>query len=105
MLAILLRERLIAPRWLISTLQIPELGGGPAGTSTLRIGGATTLRQIEQSKVVTDSWPVLAEAAHVIGNVRVRTVGTVGGQARPSWRRQRTFPSVRKAHLPKLAER
>ncbi len=79
MLAILLRERLIAPRCLISTLKIPEIGGSPSGTSALRIGGATTLRQIEQSKVVTGSWPVLAEAAHVIGNVRVRTVGTIGG--------------------------
>lgn len=79
MLAILLRERLIAPRCLISVLDIPGLGAIEADDHGLAVGAAATLRSVEHSQVVARSWPVLAEAAHLVGNVRVRNVGTVGG--------------------------
>lgn len=79
MLAILLRERLIAPGWLISTLEIPGLGAIEEDDQGLSLGAAATLGAIEHSQLVRRHWPVLAQAAHLIGNVRVRNVGTIGG--------------------------
>lgn len=79
MLAILLRERLIAPRCLVSVTDIPGLAHIALEGDDLSIGAAATLRAIEHSPVVRQTWPVLAEAAHLIGNVRVRNVATIGG--------------------------
>jgi carbon-monoxide dehydrogenase medium subunit len=45
----------------------------------LRIGAAVTHREIERSPVVRDGWPSLAEMERHVGNIRVRSVGTIGG--------------------------
>lgn len=79
MLTILLRERLIAPRYLVSILEIPRLADLSCDGQRLTVGAAATLGTIEQSAVVRYHWPVLAEAAHLVGNVRVRNVATIGG--------------------------
>lgn len=79
MLSILLRERLIAPKCLISVTDIPGLAGIDSDPDGLAIGGAATLHAIERSTLVRERWPVVAEAAHLIGNVRVRNVATMGG--------------------------
>lgn len=79
MLSILLRERLIAPRCLISTTDIPGLGAIEEDDRGLSLGGTATLQAIEHSRVVRHHWRVLAEAAHLVGNVRVRNVATIGG--------------------------
>ena len=79
MLAILLRERLIQPAYLISVTGIPWLDAIQRTPGWLRIGATATLRSLEHSSLVRDGWPVLAEAAALVGNVRVRNVGTVGG--------------------------
>lgn len=79
MLAILLRERLIAPRYLISVVGIAGLAGLSEDGNGLTIGAAATLRDIEHSPILLQTWPVLAEATHLIGNVRVRNMATIGG--------------------------
>jgi carbon-monoxide dehydrogenase medium subunit len=79
MLMILLRERLMAPRALVSTLSIRGLSGIRAVDGGLHIGANTTLRDVERSAAVRLTFPVLAEATRLVGNVRVRTVATVGG--------------------------
>jgi carbon-monoxide dehydrogenase medium subunit len=79
MLAILLRERLIAPRALVSLREIPDLDDVDASGGELRLGASATIRRIERSDAVAAGWPVLAEAARLVGNVRVRTMATIGG--------------------------
>src|SRR5437016_5631843 len=79
MLAILLRERLIAPRALVSVLSIAGLDSVEANGDGLRIGATATLTNIEKSAPVRERYPVLAEALRVVGNVRVRNVATIGG--------------------------
>jgi aerobic carbon-monoxide dehydrogenase medium subunit len=78
MLAILLRERLIAPRVLVSLLSIPGLDG-VTSNGVLHIGATATLSAIEKTPELRAQHPVLAEAIRVVGNVRVRNVATIGG--------------------------
>jgi len=79
MLTILLRQRVIAPRYLISLSDIGELSGFRANGAALHVGAMTTLRDLERAPEIQQTWPVLAEAAHLVGNVRVRNVATLGG--------------------------
>jgi carbon-monoxide dehydrogenase medium subunit len=79
MLTILLRQRLIAPAYLISTLDVAGLSELQANGQGMTIGGATTLRSIERSPEAQGSYPVLVDALHKVGNVRVRNVATLGG--------------------------
>jgi len=79
MLAILLRERLIAPRILVSVLSIPGIGDVLASGDGLRVGATATLSAIEKTPEVRMGYPVLAEALRLVGNVCVRNVATIGG--------------------------
>jgi aerobic carbon-monoxide dehydrogenase medium subunit len=45
----------------------------------LLIGGAVAHRTLERSPLVVAGWPALAEMERMVANVRVRTVGTLGG--------------------------
>jgi carbon-monoxide dehydrogenase medium subunit len=79
MLTILLRQRLIAPRYLISVADVPGLARVEARNGSLQLGAAATLSTIERHPMVRQRYPVLAEALHLVGNVRVRNVATIGG--------------------------
>src|SRR5437016_3618738 len=45
----------------------------------LHVGAATTHRQLERSPIVREGWPALARMERNVANVRVRTVGSLGG--------------------------
>ncbi|MBM2810139.1 MAG: carbon-monoxide dehydrogenase medium subunit [Chloroflexi bacterium] len=79
MLSILLRQRVVAPGYLISVTGIPGLDNIEATGEKLLLGSTATLRGIERSTAVKEQAPVLAEALHLVGNVRVRNVATIGG--------------------------
>src|SRR5688572_18571565 len=79
MMAILLRQRLIAPAVLVSTLDVAGLSQFQPTSSGLTFGGATTLRAIERAPEVQRDYPVLVDALRKVGNVRVRNVATIGG--------------------------
>jgi aerobic carbon-monoxide dehydrogenase medium subunit len=63
---------------LVDVKAIEELGGIEAD-GQLRIGAAATHRQIEHSPAVRERWPSLAAMERSVGNLRVRNVGTIGG--------------------------
>ena len=63
---------------LVDLKGIPELSGIEAN-GDLRIGAATTHREIERSPVVRSGWPSLADMERRVANIRVRNVGTIGG--------------------------
>lgn len=74
-LTFLMRERLAAPDHLVSLTGLAGLSGIARTNGHVTFGATTTLRDIERSTEI----PALAEAAHVIGNIRVRNVATLGG--------------------------
>jgi aerobic carbon-monoxide dehydrogenase medium subunit len=63
---------------LVDIKAIEELAGIEAD-GELRIGASTTHRQIERSALVRQEWPSLAAMERGVGNLRVRNVGTIGG--------------------------
>ena len=76
----LMRERIISPKKLVDISKISELAAiSYDAKKGLWIGAAATHRQIEESPMVAEYYPSLKEAFHTIGNVRVRSVGTIGG--------------------------
>ena len=59
--------------------RIPELRGISDTDSFLRIGAATILTEILESAAVAAHWPVLAQAARVLGSPLIRHQATLGG--------------------------
>ncbi len=64
---------------LVDIGSVPGLDTVTNGRDSIEIGPLATHRMIELESVVRARVPLLAEAAHHVGNVRVRNVGTLGG--------------------------
>lgn len=80
-LLVVLKERLAHFPHLIDIKRIPglrEIAFDPA-SGHLRIGALATHRDIERSPLVREWLPTLASLAAQVANVRVRAVGTIGG--------------------------
>jgi carbon-monoxide dehydrogenase medium subunit len=58
---------------------IDELRGIERRNGELRIGAAETHRSIERHATVRRGWPELAAMERGVGNLRVRTMGSIGG--------------------------
>jgi len=79
-LTILMKQGLLEPKSLINIKKIPELKGIRYDDATgLTIGALVTHRELETSALVREKFPVLCEAEREVANIRVRNMGTVGG--------------------------
>jgi carbon-monoxide dehydrogenase medium subunit len=79
-LTILMKQGLLQPKVLINIKRIPALNSIQLDAKKgLTIGTLVTHREIETSAAVRESFPVLAEAEREVANIRVRNMGTVGG--------------------------
>ena len=79
------------PVYIVSLRGIPELKGlareGPEARAgwakgdarRLRIGATVTMAELETSPLITQRFPILAQAAGRIGSVQVRYMATIGG--------------------------
>jgi carbon-monoxide dehydrogenase medium subunit len=63
---------------LIDVKRIEELAGIEVD-GALCVGAATTHRELERCPAVRERWPSLALMERHVGNIRVRNVGTLGG--------------------------
>ena len=79
-MTILMKQGLLEPASLINIKKIAELKGirfdARAG---LTIGALVTHRELEISALVQEKCPVLCAAEREVANIRVRNMGTVGG--------------------------
>lgn len=64
---------------LVDIKPIEELSGLEVADGTLRIGGGVTHRRLERDPRVRSDWPALAAMERGVANIRVRNVGTLGG--------------------------
>lgn len=64
---------------LVDLKRIEELHGIVATDAGLRIGAATTHREIERSAVAGEAFPGLVVLERAVANGRVRSTGTLGG--------------------------
>ena len=78
-LLVLLKAGFVRPRWLIDVKRVPGLGGIDADAGDVTIGATATHREVERSAAVRARCPLVAGVARHVANVRVRAVGTVGG--------------------------
>jgi len=79
-LTILMKQGLYQPRALVNIKKIPELRGIKYDAAEgLIIGALVTHREIETSALMREKFPVLCDAEREVANIRVRNMGTVGG--------------------------
>lgn len=78
-LLLLLKLGYAAYGHLVSISEIPALRGVRAENGSLLIGATSTHREIESSSVVLEHLPALAAMERRVANIRVRNVGTLGG--------------------------
>jgi carbon-monoxide dehydrogenase medium subunit len=67
------------PGVMIDISRLDELKGIAIVDDGLRIGALATHTEIMRSPVIRDLFPALVEAAHTIGAVQTRNLGTIGG--------------------------
>ena len=75
----MMKFRLVQPSKLVDIGGIEELRGIAEHRKGARIGATTTYRDMLGSQLLRERFPILAEAASVIGDRQVRNRGTVGG--------------------------
>lgn len=75
----LLRFRLARPKRVVDISGIAQLKGIAKAKGGVRIGAATTWRELLESKFVARECPLIAEVVPHIGDVQVRNLGTIGG--------------------------
>ena len=78
-LVLMMRQGLVEPSTVVSLGRIDGLEGVRRDESRLWIGSRTTHTAIANSPEVQAWLPSLSEACRKVGNVRVRNVGTIGG--------------------------
>ena len=79
-LTILMKQGLYQPKTLVNIKKIAELKGIRFDAAEgLSIGALVTHRELETSALVREKFPVLCEAEKEVANVRVRNMGTIGG--------------------------
>lgn len=80
-LLVLMKEGLVRYAHLVNIKTIPGLADITLDENRqmLRIGAAATHRQLEQSPLVRQHAPLLAQVEAMVANIRVRTAGTIGG--------------------------
>ena len=79
-LSILMKQGLLEPKSLVNIKKIAELKGLRYDDAIgLTIGALVSHRELETSALVKEKCPVLCEAEREVANIRVRNMGTVGG--------------------------
>ena len=78
-LLLIMRQGLLEYSHLVDVKGIPELGALAWDDPVMRIGAAVTHRRLERSAEVARRLPLLQEAETHVANVRVRNIGTIGG--------------------------
>jgi carbon-monoxide dehydrogenase medium subunit len=78
-LLVLMKQGLVAPKYLIDIKGVTELAYIKDGKDGLKIGATTTHRTIEKSAVIKRKYPVLAEMETRLASIQTRNWGTIGG--------------------------
>ena len=73
------KDRHKQPKAVVDVSGLKELRGIRDGGDHVAIGAATTLTEIEESKLLRDNFPLLVEAAAKVASPQIRNSGTIGG--------------------------
>jgi carbon-monoxide dehydrogenase medium subunit len=79
-LAIAIKEKGLAPRYVVDLKKIPSLSGIRENRDgSIRIGALTTMREVETSALICKRYPFLAQSAGEVGSIQIRNRATIGG--------------------------
>jgi aerobic carbon-monoxide dehydrogenase medium subunit len=79
-LLILIKQGVFVPKTLVNLKKIKEAGEITYNPKDgLRVGGLASIYDIESAPVVRQHYPLLAQACHVVANIRIRNMATIGG--------------------------
>ena len=74
-----MKFRLAQPPRLLDIAGLAELRGGEEYRKGARIGATTTYRDLLESELLRERFPIIAECTENIGDRQVRNRGTIGG--------------------------
>ena len=74
-----MKKERIKSKFLVNLMKIPQLSYIIEDGKGLRIGATTTFREIEESQLIKEKYPLLFEAAQAMGTVQIRNMATIGG--------------------------
>ena len=76
----IIKQGLLLPKLLVNLHKVRHAGEITFDATTgLRIGALATINAIESAPLVHLHYPVLAQACHVVANIRIRNMATLGG--------------------------
>lgn len=75
----IMKFRLAQPPRLVDISRLEELKGVGENRRGARIGAGTTYRELLESDLLRERFPLIAEATETIGDLQVRNRGTIGG--------------------------
>lgn len=78
-LVALMKSQVISPAALVNIKTVPGLAYIREDAQGLKIGPLTTIAQIARSETVRERYPLVAQAASVVGAAQVRNMGTLAG--------------------------
>ncbi|MGH7928068.1 MAG: FAD binding domain-containing protein, partial [Candidatus Binatia bacterium] len=79
-LLILIKQGIFVPKTLINLKKIKSAGEITYNHQDgLRVGGLATIYDVESAPAVREHYPLLAKACHVVANIRIRNMATIGG--------------------------
>jgi carbon-monoxide dehydrogenase medium subunit len=78
-LVIMIRQGFLTPDVLVNLSKIPDGGSIEVDETEVRFGALATISQLEDHPDVRRHLPAVAAACHVVANIRVRNVATLGG--------------------------
>jgi carbon-monoxide dehydrogenase medium subunit len=74
-----IKDKLVSPKSLVNIKGLGELQGVRMKNGSRRIGALTTIRTLETSPAIRHEYPLIAQAAAVLGSVQIRNLATLGG--------------------------
>ena len=76
----LIKHGILVPKTLVNLKKIADADGIIyTPEKGLRVGALATIFDVENAPLVRRHYPVLAEACHVVANIRIRNMATIGG--------------------------
>ena len=79
-LLILIKHGILLPKTLVNLKKITGAAEITYDTASgLRVGGLATIYDVETAPAVRQHYPLLARACHVVANIRIRNMATIGG--------------------------